>query len=342
MAHNKDPDALLGESLAKILKTNTYAESLFTLHTYVALASKLIGMEILSVAAAEPEHRPTSWISLPIDDLKTKLMSMEDGTLSAQLRSPGLLAGDFFGWYAHPHTQNADLDGALRGVLNLLDELAGRGLRTLPKESQVTSLDNSTCRCPRPLRRALGEFFTPQWLAERTLFRSVELAGKVDQPCRTLDPSCGSGTFLVAALRREIEIQDRLLPDDRSGATTEALSNIIGFDINPVAVLMSRINILLCLADRIESVNHAIPQVYQADSILLPDPLMGQRQMHQQTPVMRLPLTVGEIDVPESLATLDRMRTLRRDIEHAIKNGRSVDDWLLRVRPTVGKLQHLR
>ena len=153
--NNKDPDALLGESLAKILKTNTYAESLFTLHTYVALASKLIGMEILSVAAAEPEHRPTSWISLPIDDLKTKLMSMEDGTLSAQLRSPGLLAGDFFGWYAHPHTQNADLDGALRGVLNLLDELAWARLANSAQGITSDILRQFYMSVvPRPLRRA--------------------------------------------------------------------------------------------------------------------------------------------------------------------------------------------
>ena len=122
--NRKEPDALLGESLAGKLGDNTYAESLFTLHTYVALASKLIGMEILSISAAQPEHRPTSWISLPIDELKKTLMSMEDGTLSAELRSPGLLAGDFFGWYSHLHTQNSDLDDALRDVLGVLDELA--------------------------------------------------------------------------------------------------------------------------------------------------------------------------------------------------------------------------
>ena len=334
--NRKEPDALLGESLAGKLGDNTYAESLFTLHTYVALASKLIGMEILSISAAQPEHRPTSWISLPIDELKKTLMSMEDGTLSAELRSPGLLAGDFFGWYSHLHIQNSDLDDALRDVLGVLDELAWARLA-----NSARGITNDLLRqfymsvVPRPLRRALGEFFTPQWLAERTLLRSIELAGKVGQPCRTLDPSCGSGTFLVAALRRELAIQDRLLPDDRGDATHKALSNIIGFDINPVAVLMSRINILLSLGDRIESVNRAIPQVYQADSILLPDPLLGQQQMHQQTTVMRLPLTVGEIDVPESLATLDRMRELRQNIERAIRNRRSVDDWRLRVRPTV-------
>ena len=167
------------------------------------------------------------------------------------------------------------------------------------------------------------------------MFRSIELAGKIGQPCRTLDPSCGSGTFLVAALRRELAIQDRLLPDDRGDATQKALSNIIGFDINPVAVLMSRINLLLSLGERIEDVSEAIPQVYQTDSILLPDPLLGQQQTHQQTALMRLPLTIGAIDVPEALTPLDRMRELRRSIELAVRNHRSLDDWRSRIRPTI-------
>ena len=192
-------------------------------------------------------------------------------------------------------------------MLGVLDELAWARLANSARGITSDLLRQFYMSVvPRPLRRALGEFFTPQWLAERTLFRSIELAGKVGQPCRTLDPSCGSGTFLVAALRRELAIQDRLLPDDRGDATHKALSNIIGFDINPVAVLMSRINLLLSLGERIEDVSEAIPQVYQTDSILLPDPLLGQQQTHQQTALMRLPLTIGAIDVPEALTPLDR------------------------------------
>ena len=119
-------------------------------------------MEILSISAAQPEHRPTSWISLPIDELKKTLMSMEDGTLSAELRSPGLLAGDFFGWYSHLHTQNSDLDGALRDVLGVLDELAWARLANSARGITSDLLRRFYMSVvPRPLRRALGEFLLP-------------------------------------------------------------------------------------------------------------------------------------------------------------------------------------
>ena len=52
---------------------------------------------------------------------------------------------------------------------------------------------------PRPLRRQLGEYYTPDWLAEHVL----DQVGYTGQPGqRLLDPACGSGTFLMLALRR--------------------------------------------------------------------------------------------------------------------------------------------
>ena len=45
------------------------------------------------------------------------------------------------------------------------------------------------------------------------------------------------------------------------------------------------------------------------------------------------------MDVPESLSTLDRMRDLRDNIERAVKNRRTLADWRLRVRATLGSYQ---
>ena len=52
---------------------------------------------------------------------------------------------------------------------------------------------------PRALRRQLGEYYTPDWLADHVL----DQVGYAGQPgARLLDPACGSGTFLVMAIRR--------------------------------------------------------------------------------------------------------------------------------------------
>src|SRR5690606_28804263 len=86
---------------------------------------------------------------------------------------------------------------------------------------------------PRQLRHALGEYYTPDWLAERLL---NQLGYQGDPSKRLLDPACGSGTFLVLAIRRVREyVKEKMLPERT--ALEQVLSNIVGFDLNPLAVI---------------------------------------------------------------------------------------------------------
>ena len=85
-------------------------------------------------------------------------------------------------------------------------------------------------------RRALGEFYTPPKLAELMVDKIYKLNNNV------LDPACGSGTFLVEIIknirRRGLSVSEQL----------KAIQNIYGFDINPVAVAVSKVNLLLQLS----------------------------------------------------------------------------------------------
>lgn len=47
-----------------------------------------------------------------------------------------------------------------------------------------------------------GEVFTPPWLVEQMLDLVGDEAERIDS--RFLEPACGSGNFLVAALRRKL------------------------------------------------------------------------------------------------------------------------------------------
>lgn len=53
---------------------------------------------------------------------------------------------------------------------------------------------------PQKLRHALGEFYTPDWLAERTLQDALKFAEKPIEELRLADPTCGSGTFLMQGI----------------------------------------------------------------------------------------------------------------------------------------------
>ncbi|NUQ62264.1 MAG: N-6 DNA methylase [Pirellulales bacterium] len=113
---------------------------------------------------------------------------------------------------------------------------------------------------PRPVRHDLGEYYTPDWLAEHILDQ-VGYDGDVD--CRLLDPACGSGTFLLAALRRV-----RRRPRAGEGDARTVLANIVGVDLNPVAVLSARANYRIALGDWIGADEKLEPPVLLGDSVL--------------------------------------------------------------------------
>lgn len=123
---------------------------------------------------------------------------------------------------------------------------------------------------PKPLRHALGEYYTPDWLAEHVLDQSG-YAG--DPAARLLDPACGSGTFLVAAinrLRARLAQQTGKQALSRGQMCRQILDNIVGFDLNPLAVLSARANYLIALGDLAAHVAPDGLPVYQRDSILAP------------------------------------------------------------------------
>lgn len=98
---------------------------------------------------------------------------------------------------------------------------------------------------PADTRKVLGEYYTPDWLANRVVNEVV--TDPLHQ--RVLDPSCGSGTFLFYAVRRY------LMAAEASGvslrdAMAVVSSRVIGIDLHPVAVALARVTYLLALGRR--------------------------------------------------------------------------------------------
>ena len=95
-------------------------------------------------------------------------------------------------------------------------------------------------------RKKLGEFYTPPEVI-KYLLQAVDWPGEG----RLLDFSCGSGGFLVEALK------DKLEDMESRGLSAEAqwreAGNIFGFDINPFAAHIAEMNLLFMLVDKFRS-----------------------------------------------------------------------------------------
>lgn len=112
---------------------------------------------------------------------------------------------------------------------------------------------------PKELRHALGEYYTPDWLAEETIKTAIEFEAQPENK-RFIDPTCGSGTFVFKAI-----IEKR-----KAGCTlTDILSDVSGADINPLAVLTAKTNYLLAVIDLVDGKTEIEIPIYNADIIKL-------------------------------------------------------------------------
>src|SRR5690606_35556497 len=98
---------------------------------------------------------------------------------------------------------------------------------------------------PGALRQSLGEFYTRDWLVDHTISRA-RVEDWLSQ--RVLDPTCGSGSFLIGVMRvLRAEAEARAWAPE---AIIDHLTRSVwGFDLNPLAVQTARVNYLMEIAD---------------------------------------------------------------------------------------------
>ncbi len=335
-------DQVLG-ALSEPLGELQYAEAIFTIHTYVALWAKLIAAEMLAMSVNAHDKRPSQWLTLRREVFQEQFEKLESGQLAESLRAPRLMGADFFGWYAPLLKGNVGLERRLRSALRSFADLAWARLAHVTAVTGDLLREFYTAVMPRRMRKALGEFFTPQWIAERVVRKAVEVSGaSEEQRLRILDPTCGSGTFLVTSLQRALSAAAaRGLP--RAQQTLEAVDSVIGFDINPVSPLMARVNLLLALGDRVEDLGEVVFHVYQADSILIPEEPSGALTFDEAGASLQVPLIIGDVLLPESLADLDAVGAVARVIDQSLGRNRSRATFMRRLSPELvdaGVTQH--
>jgi type I restriction-modification system DNA methylase subunit len=94
-------------------------------------------------------------------------------------------------------------------------------------------------------RKALGEFYTPVEVVNYIL-DAVEY--KYVRHKRLLDPACGSGTFLVEALKRYLKEMKPVAKEKGWAFVLRELCNsprIVGFDIHPFACLIAQVRFMM-------------------------------------------------------------------------------------------------
>jgi hypothetical protein len=257
--------AVLAEIYGLPLDSN-FQMLLFCVHTYFALLMKLIAAELLSVNEGSfGSSFSSSLAHSSKEELLKHLTDIEDGGIYSKRGISNFLEGDFFRWYLET-LGSPRLQDAIRRIARDISEFEPATTTIEPEVTRDLLKRLYQYLVPDVVRHHLGEYYTPDWLAEMVL---NEAGYRGDTRKRLLDPACGSGTFLVLAIQRAKEFGER----EKELATETAkriLANIWGFDLNPLAVIAARTNYLFALGESTKKLGAFEIPVYLADSVLWP------------------------------------------------------------------------
>jgi hypothetical protein len=250
--------------------TSVGDEQLFVRHTYLATLAKLIAYVRITGVQAAPEEAQTQEII--------------QGTFFEKQQIMNFLEEDFFSWVGRAPVVSCTQKITSR-LANLLFTYRLRELsEDVLKELYQALVD------PKD-RHDLGEYYTPDWLAARMCNALLSSSGEE----AVLDPACGSGTFLYQAIQHK----KRHLPATRR-SLERILGSVVGIDIHPLAVIVSKMNVLLALGDLFKKRSGPVSiQVYLANAIRHPtkQPFIG----NGGAPAERVFLNEREVLLPDAV-----------------------------------------
>ncbi|MGN8346888.1 Eco57I restriction-modification methylase domain-containing protein [Pseudomonas sp. SMV71] len=223
------------------------AGRLFVIHSYNSLVIKLLAAEIVSAHGLTSTVGPAQEMAFLLNDeaLRASLANnIEKGQIFSEAGIKGFVEEAIFSWYLDVCKESAFRRPILDALRGILGKLALYRTDRLERTRDVLR-DFYQGLVPETLRKSLGEFYTPDWLVEHTL-SSVRVADWLS--VRGLDPTCGSGSFIIEMIRRKRHAA-KIIGMTAHETVKLLCETVWGFDLNPLAVQTARVNYLMEIAD---------------------------------------------------------------------------------------------
>lgn len=206
-------------------------KALFSIQTYYSIVVKMILYKYLT------DKEKVSFFNMK--HYKDLFYQIETNKFYKNYHILNMIDGDFYSWYVDELSESEleKIYFEFKDVITLKTDAINKIL--------IKFYENIF---PFYVRYSMGEYYTPLYLATEVYDNALNLLHN-DKCKKILDPTCGSGIFLISAYNSNLK------------------SEIYGIDINPLAVLTSKANLLI--NGYMKNTDFEIP-IYLGDSTYSP------------------------------------------------------------------------
>lgn len=240
----KDLSLIFSDSIDDVDKE---CKALWALQTTYAIIVKLIACK--AVDRLDYNENAKTFFDLTTitsNELQKLFERIEDGYSYRNSNVSNFLEGDFFSWYSDKDQWNTEIYQNIYRIIQLVNEYTSFNFNFLYEPVDVFK-DLYMGIIPKSIRHSMGEYFTPEWLADCVV---TEGLGKItNKDWRAIDPCCGSGIFIISLIKHIVgntEIKN-LSDSERELLKKRITSRAFGIDINPLSVLSARVGYYMAL-----------------------------------------------------------------------------------------------
>ena len=258
---------------------------------YLCVLARLLGANVLTGRA------------ISSDDAELKEI-LDGSYFRNRYQIANMVERDYFGWL----TDAVHIGGLVPIAREIQQDLCAYDFSWRPEEDLFGRLMAQLAR--RSQRKLLGQELTPSWLGRLLAERCFDDLPDDEGP-RIVDMCCGSGSILAEVLKTAKSRLDCPEIDNLLGVAT-------GFDIDPLAVSLSKTTWVITLADEIKrATSPVVIPIYHADSLFSVTPVTPVLPFFEESDTVPISLDGVTIEMPAALVQPDHQQLFDRIIDWA-------------------------
>ena len=205
-----------------------------------------------------------------------ELKSIVDGSYFMNHQLVNFAEYDYFGWLTED-----DIDQILPCISSMQRDLSVYDFSVNVEEDLFGNLMIQLA--DRSQRLLLGQELTPSWLSNMIVRKTMSMLHNGEMPI-FVDMCCGSGSMVVSMLRLLQSMLSECTPEEKQKIV---MKSITGFDIDPLAVILAKINWVIAANNIIDFTPDIYIPIYHADSLFIQSPISIQEdscmlQLHDE------------------------------------------------------------